>query len=62
MRCVICGKTKNITLDFKIPVCEPYNAQGRIISNCKWIYFELMEHHKSYDDTRIPDVEVVNER
>lgn len=61
MKCIICGRTKNIATGFKISVCKPYNEQGKIISNCKWIYFELMEHHESYDDTKIPDVEIVNE-
>jgi hypothetical protein len=60
-KCIICGKTKDLIFAYGIPVCNPYNDDGKIISNCKWIYAELMEHHVSYDDTRIPDVEVVNE-
>jgi len=60
-KCIICGKTKNLMIAFGVSVCDPYNDDGKIISNCKWIYSELMEHHVSYDDTRIPDIEVVNE-
>lgn len=61
-KCLICGRTKNITTDlFRTPLCEPYNSEGYIVSNCKWIYAELMEHNENYNKTKIPDVEVVSE-
>lgn len=61
-KCIICGRTKRLIISMGVPLCRAYNDNGQIIHNCKWIYDELMMHYDRYDDTSIPDVEVVDER